>query len=124
VAAFVLLLVVACVAMLGLVVDGGRAMTARQAAAEEAEQAARAGAGALSVSGLRSGTLQLDDGQAVEAAEAFTVASGHPGTATVSDGVVTVTVSYSIPTVVLGMVGIDTLHVEAAASAFDVAGVA
>ena len=122
--AFVVLLLVALVALMGLVVDGGSAFTARQAAADEAEQAARAGAGALSVDALRSGSLQVDPPAAVAAAEAFAEAAGHPATASVSDSVVTVYIRYRIPTEVLGIVGISTLPVSATASATDVQGVA
>ena len=97
IAAFVLLVLVGLVALLGLVVDGGTALTARQAAEVEAEQAARAGAGAVSVDALRSGYVQIDAAAAVAAAEQFTVASGHPGTAAVAGGVVTVSVAYRGP---------------------------
>lgn len=123
ISAFVVLALVALLVLMGLVVDGGSALTAQQAASDEAQQAARAGAGALSVNALRSGTLQLDSGAAVAAAEAFTVAAGHPGTASVSSGVVTVFVHYRIPTSLLGLVGINSLPVSAAASAIDVEGV-
>jgi hypothetical protein len=123
ISAFVVLALVAIFVLMGLVVDGGSALTAQQAASDEAQQAARAGAGALSVNALRSGSLQLDPGAAVAAAEAFTVAAGHPGTASVSSGVVTVSVHYRIPTALLGLVGIDSLAVSAAASAVDVEGV-
>ncbi len=123
VTAFVVLLLVALFALVGLVVDGGAALTARWSAVDEAEQAARAGEGALSVDALRSGSLQLDPQAAITAAEAFTMASGHPGTATVSDGVVTVSVHYRVPTSVLGLVGIDSLPVSASASAVDLRGV-
>jgi Flp pilus assembly protein TadG len=122
--AFVLLLLVALMALLGLVVDGGSALSARQSAADEAEQAARAGAGALSVDALREGSLQLDPAAAVAAAESFTRAAGHPGTASVAGGVVTVEIHYRIPTDVLGIVGITSLPVSAQASAVDVQGVA
>ncbi len=121
--AFVALLLVALVALGGLVLDGGSAFSAQQAAANEAEQAARAGAGALSVDALRAGSLQLDDQAAVAAAEAFTAAAGHPGVATVVAGVVSVRIAYRIPTSVLGIVGISTLPVSATASAVDVQGV-
>jgi Flp pilus assembly protein TadG len=121
--AFVLLLLVGLVALLGLVVDGGSALSARQSASDEAEQAARAGAGALSVDALRQGALQLDPGAAVAAAEAFARAAGHPGTASVSGGVVTVQIHFRIPTDVLGIVGISSLPVSAQASAVDVQGV-
>jgi Flp pilus assembly protein TadG len=124
VTAFVVLMVVVLFVVMGLVVDGGAALSAQQAAADEAEQAARAGAGMLSVSALRQGVLQLDAPVAVGAAEAFTRTAGHPGVATVApDGVVTVTVSYRIPTAILGMVHITSLPVSATASAEDVQGV-
>ncbi len=121
--AFVVLLLVALMALLGLVVDGGSALSARQSAVDEAEQAARAGAGALSVEALRAGALQLDPSAAVAAAESFARAAGHPGTASVSGGVVTVQIRYRVPTEVLGIIGIDSLPVSAQASAVDVQGV-
>jgi Flp pilus assembly protein TadG len=123
ISAFVLLLLVACMALLGLVVDGGSALAARQSAADEAEQAARAGAGALSVDALRSGSLQLDPSAAMAAADSFASEAGHPGTASVAGGVVTVRITYRIPTEILGIVGITSLPVSAVASAVDVRGV-
>jgi Flp pilus assembly protein TadG len=123
VSAFVVLLIVAVFALLGLVVDGGMAMSAQQSAFDEAEQAARAGAGAVSVSALRNGSLEIDPAAAVAAAEAFTVAAGHPGVATVSDGVVRVQIRYRVQTQVLGIVGISTLPVSASATAVDEEGV-
>jgi Flp pilus assembly protein TadG len=121
--AFVVLFLVALMVLLGLVLDGGSAFTARQAATDEAEQAARAGAGALSVNALYAGSLQLDPQAAIAAAVAFTEAAGHPGTASVSGGVVTVSVHYRVRTELLGIVGINTLSVSGVASAVDVAGV-
>ena len=47
-------------ALTGLVADGGHYLDAKQAAASEAEQAARAGASSLDVGQLRSGTIALD----------------------------------------------------------------
>jgi Flp pilus assembly protein TadG len=114
---------VALFALMGMVLDGGSALAARQSATDEAEQAARAGAGALSVDSLRSGSVQIDQAAAVEAAEQFTVAAGHPGTATVAAGIVTVRIQYQIPTQVLGIIGVATLPVVASASAVDVEGV-
>lgn len=121
--AFVLLLLLGLMALLGLVVDGGGVLSAHQAAEVEAEQAARSGAGAVSVDALRSGTVRLDPTAAVAAAERFTVAAGHPGTATVSGGVVTVRIHFRLPTTVLGIVGIRSLGVSAVASAEDLHGV-
>ncbi len=124
VTAFVALLLVAMFVLLGLVLDGGSAVNAQQSAFDEAEQAARAGAGELSVDALRAGAVQLDAQAAVAAAESFTVAAGHPGIATVSNGVVRVEIRYRIRTEVLGIVGITSLPVSASASAVDLAGVA
>jgi Putative Flp pilus-assembly TadE/G-like len=123
ISAFVVLLLVAIMALMGLVVDGGSAMSAQQSAYDEAEQAARAGAGELSIDGLRSGMVTLDDSAAVSRAVAFTVAAGHPGTATAEGGTVRVEIHYRMATDVLGIIGIDSLPVSAAASATDVHGV-
>jgi Flp pilus assembly protein TadG len=117
------LMLVAVFVLMGLVVDGGTALSAQQAASDEAEQAARTGAGALSVNALRNGVVQLNQQKAVALAESFTIAAGHPGTATASSGTVTVRVQYRIHTEILGIVGISTLPVSASASAVDVQGV-
>jgi putative Flp pilus-assembly TadE/G-like protein len=121
--AFAVLLLVAVFVLMGMVLDGGTEVSAHQSAADEAEQAARAGAGALSIDALRSGSVQLDDGQAIAVAEAFTAASGHPGMATVTGQTVTVVVQYRVSTAILGIVGITSLPVTASASAVDVSGV-
>ena len=123
ISAFVVLMLVAIFALLGLVMDGGSVLSARQSATDEAEQAARAGAGSLSVSALRSGVVQIDQQQAIETAEAFTVAAGHPGTASVSSGTVTVQIHYRIRTEILGIIGVNSLPVSASASAVDLEGV-
>jgi Flp pilus assembly protein TadG len=123
ISAFVVLLLIAIFVLMGLVVDGGSAISAHQAATDEAEQAARAGAGALSLDALRDGSVQIDQAEAIDAAEQFTVAAGHPGVATVSSGTVNVTVEYQIHTDILGIIGIDSLPVSASASAVDVQGV-
>ncbi len=110
-------------ALMGLVVDGGSALSAQQAASDEAEQAARAGAGQLSIDALRSGVVQLNRSKAISAAEQFTVEAGHPGIATVSSGTVTVQIEYQMPTAILGMIHIPFITVSARASAVDVQGV-
>jgi Flp pilus assembly protein TadG len=121
--AFLAVFAVALFALMGLVLDGGSAMSAQQSAYDEAEQAARAGAGALSVDGLRAGSVTIDTQAAIAAAVAYTVSSGHPGTASVANGRVTVQVHYRIPTAILGIVGISTLPVSATASAVNLHGV-
>ncbi len=121
--AFTVLMLVAVFVLMGLVVDGGAVLSAQQAASDEAEQAARAGAGALSVNALRTGVVELNQEEAIAAAQKFTVAAGHPGIATVSSGVVTVVIQYRIHTEILGSVGVESLPVSASASAVDVQGV-
>jgi Flp pilus assembly protein TadG len=116
-------MLIAVFVLIGLVVDGGAVLSAQQSASDEAEQAARAGAGALSVDALRTGAVALNQQEAVVAAERFTAAAGHPGIATVSSGMVTVVIQYRIHTEILGIVGIDSLPVSASASAVDVQGV-
>jgi Flp pilus assembly protein TadG len=123
ISAFLAFFAVALFALMGLVLDGGSAINAQQSAYDEAEQAARAGAGALSIDGLRTGSVVIDAQAAIAAAEAYTVSTGHPGTASVADGKVTVNVKYRIPTSILGIVGISTLSVSATASAVNVHGV-
>lgn len=123
ISAFMVLMLVAVVVLMGLVVDGGAVLSAQQAASDEAEQAARAGAGALSVNALRTGVVELNQQEAIAAAEKFTVAAGHPGVATTSSGMVTVVIRYRIHTEILGIVGVDSLSVSASASAVDVQGV-
>ena len=121
--AFVVLLLLALLSLLGLVVDGGAALVAHQAAEVEAEQAARSGAGALDVDALRAGTVRIDPSAAASAAERFAIAAGHPAVVTVSGGVVTVRIRYAVATTVLGVIGIRSLSVSAVASAVDVHGV-
>ncbi len=123
VTAFAVVALLALFSIAGMVLDGGSELSAHQSAVNEAEQAARAGAGALSIAALRTGSLQLDAQRAVAAAEAFTVASGHPGHASVVGQTVVVQIDYRVPTSILGIVGIHSLPVSASASAVDVAGV-
>ena len=124
ISAFLALLAVALMALAGIAIDGGRVVVARQAANAEAEQAARAGASALSIGGLRAGALTLDVPAAIAAAESFTDASGHPGSAMVIGSTVVVTVDYRLPTDVLGIVGIRSLVVSGRGAATDLMGVA
>lgn len=118
VAAYVVLLVSVLAILFGLAFDGGLALSARQAAFAEAEQAARAGAAALSTAALRGGAVVPATFSAVGAAEAYMAAAGHPGTATVRGSVVVATVApFAVQTPLLGLVGIPSLSVSATAAA-------
>jgi Flp pilus assembly protein TadG len=110
--------------LIGLVVDTGRAVATRSTAMSEAQQAARAGAGQLSESSLRSGTIALDPTDAILAAERYLRSVGQPqGSASVIGQTVTVHLSTSEPTVILGIVGVNRINVSVTASAINVHGV-
>jgi hypothetical protein len=106
-----------------MAVDSGRAIAAQRLIADEAEQAARSGAGQLSVGALRDGRFVLDASAAIKAAKSYTELSGYPGNATVSNGIVTVRVVAVVPTTILDIVGVPRIIVSATASASDVRGV-
>jgi Flp pilus assembly protein TadG len=120
---FVAVLGVALFALVGLVVDGGRAIAAQSAAYSQAEQAARAGAGQLSAEALRSGHIALDPQAAIEAADAYLAAVGERGSASVAGQIVTVHIQEVEPTVILQIIGINEINVSAEASATDLHGV-
>ncbi len=109
-------------ALTGLVADGGRYLDAKQAAASEAEQAARAGASSLDVSQLHAGNVALDPAGAVIAAENFMATSGRPGTAWVVGNTVYAEISYRQPTQLLGIIGVGSLQITVTESATDVSG--
>jgi len=121
--AFVAVFCLALFVLIGLVVDAGRAIAVRSAAMTDAQQAARAGAGQLSVSALRSGEIEINQADAIHAADAYLASVGQPGTASVVGQTVTVHIATDEPTVMLGIVGIDRIVVSVTASAANVHGV-
>jgi Flp pilus assembly protein TadG len=110
-------------ALAGLVADGGHYLDAKQAAASEAEQAARAGAGSLDVGELHAGTIAVDPATAVTAAENYMIAAGQPGTAWVVGDTVYAQISYRMPTQLLGIIGVGSLALSVTESATDVSGI-
>jgi Flp pilus assembly protein TadG len=122
--AFLAIFCVALFALVGLAVDGGRAVSARSAAFAEAQEAARVGAGQLSVGALRSGDVEIDPVAAVRAAQSYLNSIGQrDGTTVVTDQTVTVHISSEEPTVILGIVGINRIVISVSASAVEVHGV-
>ena len=110
-------------ALAGLVADGGRYFDAKQAAASEAEQAARAGAGSLDVSQLHAGTVVIDPATATTTAENYMTSVGHPGTAWVDGNTIYTQISYRQPTQLLGIIGVSSLQITVTESATDISGV-
>jgi hypothetical protein len=112
VTAFVVIIVTAVLAFGGLVLDGGLALAAKVRALGEAQEAARAGAQEIDLAASRAdGTLRLATHQASAAARNYLTAAGHTGTVSVAGNTVTVTVTISQPTQLLGLIGIGSLTV-------------
>jgi Flp pilus assembly protein TadG len=108
--AFVVIFTSALLLMAGLVVDGGRGLSAQLRATDEAQAAARAGAEQINLDAYRAdGSLVLDSGNATSAAQAYLAATGDNGTVSVQGNNVLVTVHISVTTDLLGIVGLHTL---------------
>jgi Flp pilus assembly protein TadG len=111
----------------GLAIDGGRAINARDKATDVAEQAARAGSGELDDALLRGpgGTVALDEPAAKLRADQFVADAGAsytPTTTTTADSV-TVVVSWTYKTTILGIVGINSIDVSGSATARPTTGI-
>jgi Flp pilus assembly protein TadG len=89
------------VSVIGLVLDGGRALRAQSDSFGAAAAAARAGAQELDPVASVSGEVRLDDVQAQVAAQEFLAARGLSGTVSVSDTRVTVKVTRHVDFAVL-----------------------
>jgi Flp pilus assembly protein TadG len=118
-----LVFTVSIILFLGIVVDGGRQLSAVTNAQSVAEQAARIGANQFSITELRSGAIVLDPEQACEAANNFLEIRGLSGSCQVAGNNVIVQVSYRDPTMILGLIGINSFSVNVTASATFVSGV-
>ena len=118
---FVLGMVVVLMAVAGLVVDGGRAINARAAAMDAAEQAARSGASRIAADSLLGdGAIRLDPDAARAAAADYLVAQGYPAagiTVAANENQVTVVVRDQGPTTLLSLVMINSFGIEGHATA-------
>jgi Flp pilus assembly protein TadG len=118
-------LMVPLLALAGLVIDGGRKLNQSASAYAIAQEAARAGAGMVDRSAAySSGTFRLDEAQAVAAARAYLAGNGYAGTVS-ADGTqrIRVTVTITSRTLVLSLIGIDTMTSTGSAVAALVTGV-
>lgn len=113
----VLVVSVAFTALLGLVLDGGRVIDARLAAARAAGQAARAGADQLSQASIRSGGNAVASQQAAGTARSYLRAVGMHGSVTISGDTVIVTVRGSSRPHVLAAFGVGPFPVVETESA-------
>jgi Putative Flp pilus-assembly TadE/G-like len=124
VTAMVAVFLVGLLAAAALVYDGGRAITAKRRAINRAEQAARAGARALDPAALRAGQAErVNPDAAREQAEAYLDSVNASGTVTVRGASVEVTITFREPTLLLGLVGVDSFDGTGSAEAVSVRGV-
>lgn len=113
-----LVVMVALIAMLGLVVDGGGRLRTGDEAAFVARQAARAAAQQIETTQAQDGTWpDVTNSGAQGAAQAVIAAAGMSGSASVSGQTVTVTVTTQYTPRLLGAIGAGTWDVTSTASA-------
>jgi Flp pilus assembly protein TadG len=111
-------IVVACLlAGAGLAVDGGRILAARREASSLAAEAARRASQELAWSGLANGDAEIDPERAVAAAQAFVGQAGERALVRATPQRVSVTVTITESTVLLGAFGVGPKTVTATRSA-------
>jgi hypothetical protein len=121
---FAIFMIIMLMAVGGLVLDAGLALSQKVRALDLAQAAARAGAQKLNLYEYRtSGVAELDPAGAAAAARAWLATAGVDGTASATTTTVTVTVRRSSRTQLLQLVGVRELAVSATASATAVQGV-
>jgi Putative Flp pilus-assembly TadE/G-like len=122
VTAFVVALTAGVLALAGLVLDAGLAVSTKVQTVAAAQSAARAGARELDVAALRAtGTVRLDPVKARTAAQDWLYRAGLTGTVTVTGNQVLVSVTTSQPTQLLHLLGVQSIPVTASATADAVA---
>lgn len=114
--AFVATVVVALLAMGGLVIDGGAQSTASRECQQVASEAARAASDSSSPERAQG---RAGDAAQMEAAARAVVAAHRDitGTVTISGGTITVTTARTVPTTFLSLIGISELSASGSASA-------
>ena len=118
-------LMVSLLALSGLVIDGGRKLNESASAYSIAQEAARAGAGMVDRSAAySSGTFRVDSAQAISAARAYLASAGYHGSVSLDGNErIRVTVTVSERTLVLSLIGVDTMSARGTAVASLVSGV-
>ena len=102
-------LFIAFAAVAGIVVDGGAKLSAGENATAAAQEAARAGAAVVDISGAyASGSFVLDEQRAIAAAKAYLLGAGYDHYSVTTDGSRAIRVSVTItePTMFLSMIGV------------------
>jgi Flp pilus assembly protein TadG len=108
----------ALLAVVGLAVDGARAVQQIATADAIAEEAGRAGGQALDMVALQRGQVAVDTAVARAAVQAYLADAGASGEVTVlAPDRIRVEVTLSAPTVLLGLVGIPEITASGSAEA-------
>lgn len=116
--AFIAVLTVPLVGVVGLVADGGGVLAAHQRAVADAFEAARAGAQAVDINLLRSsGAVALDPVEARVKALSYLAAAAETGNVAVGGNSVTVTVTVRHSLAVLSMFGLGPVTITGRATA-------
>lgn len=123
ISAFLVVMAMTLVLVAGLVLDGGRMLAARREVQDVAQNAARAGAQAVSLSAARNGVTTIDTAQASAAASSYLALTGHTGTSQVAGDTITVTVTDTVPMLLLSLAGIPSRTTSAVEQARIVQGV-
>jgi Flp pilus assembly protein TadG len=107
-----LLLAVLAVSLLvaiGLVVDGGRYITAAQLADNAAGEAGRAAGQHITGHSVTGQAPQADDARAAQAAQEYLAAAGVDGSVTVTGGEITITTTVQRTPVLLSVAGVSAI---------------
>lgn len=107
----------AFVGLMGLVGGGGELINERVEAKRAAEQAARAGADELSASAVRSGSDQVDAGDAIARARKVLQQAGWSGSVRVEGSRVVVTATGTRNPNFLHLLGVGAIHISETGSA-------
>jgi len=111
--AFVVGITLALLLLIGLTVDGGRILSARERALGEAQEAARVGAQQLDQARLHaSGVAIINQTDAARAVQAYLRATGDTGSVSVQGTDVQVSVQHSLGMDILSLVGIGTVTIS------------
>jgi hypothetical protein len=118
VTAFVTLLTLSLLLVIGLVLDGGFILATKRQVDNEALAAARAGAQEVSTEVLRAtGRSELDERRAEAAALGYLAAVGRTGTASARGDSITVEVEASRSLLILGFAGLRDVTVTGSGTA-------
>ena len=116
--AFTVVMTVAVLALAGLVLDAGLAVSTKVEAVSAAQSAARAGARELDVAALRTtGIVRIDPVKARIAARDWLGRAQLTGIVTVTGNQVTVSVTTARQTQLLHMIGVASIPITATATA-------